>query len=105
AEVDANWEAIKAEERGGASALASVPLAAPALTLAATLQRKAARAGLPDEVVAPERAAAGSSAAAVTASVASVADQPSVEAAGRLLWTVVVMLRELDIDPETALRS
>jgi len=32
--VSANWETIKAAERGGASALASVPLAAPALTLA-----------------------------------------------------------------------
>ena len=42
ADVNRNWEEIKAAERGGASALASVPMAAPALTLAATLQRKAA---------------------------------------------------------------
>src|SRR6201995_852957 len=42
-EVNRNWEAIKAEERGDKSVLANVPMAAPALTLAATLQRKGSR--------------------------------------------------------------
>jgi XTP/dITP diphosphohydrolase len=50
-EVDANWEKIKAAERGGdASILRGVPMAQPALSLAAQLQRRAARAGVPEEL-------------------------------------------------------
>src|SRR5205823_8175444 len=40
-EVVANWEVIKAEEKGRTSVVEGVPLAMAALTLAATLQRKA----------------------------------------------------------------
>jgi XTP/dITP diphosphohydrolase len=51
-EVMANWDEIKAAERaaaggGRASALDGVPLAQPALALAAALQRRARRAGAP----------------------------------------------------------
>ena len=51
-EVNANWEQIKAAERaekGGAeaSALDGVPMGQPALSLAAQLQRRAARIGAP----------------------------------------------------------
>lgn len=52
-QVKANWDAIKAAERAGengeSSTVDGVPLAQPALSLAQTLQKRAARAGLPAE--------------------------------------------------------
>jgi XTP/dITP diphosphohydrolase len=95
-EVVANWDAIKAAERGGVSAVAGVAMSSPALTLAATLQRKAAKLGLPVDDVAPDIAAA--LAAALT-------EAPSLEAAGAVLWTLVDILRAHDLDAETALRA
>ncbi|GIH71891.1 nucleoside triphosphate pyrophosphohydrolase [Sphaerimonospora thailandensis] len=54
AEVSDNWEAIKAAERAAKgeteSALSGVPMAQPALSLAAQLLRRAGRAGAPDEL-------------------------------------------------------
>jgi XTP/dITP diphosphohydrolase len=55
-EVNANWEAIKAAERTAksgeeASALDGVPMGQPALALAAQLQRRAARAGAPEDLM------------------------------------------------------
>jgi XTP/dITP diphosphohydrolase len=94
-EVNANWEAIKTAERGDASPLASVPLAAPALTLAATLQRKAARAGL---------GGAGPT-VSLDAAVAGFAGDPSPESAGDLLWRLVEMMCAVGVDPEDALRQ
>jgi XTP/dITP diphosphohydrolase len=92
--VNRNWERIKADERGDASVVANVPLAAPALTLAATLQRKAAQAG---------------SSVELPGSLADAAkrfdDAPSAAAAGELLWAAVTIMRELDIDAEAALRA
>jgi XTP/dITP diphosphohydrolase len=93
-DVNRNWERIKADERGDASVVANVPLAAPALTLAATLQRKAARAGL--EVERRDSLAAAAK---------RFDDAPSAEAAGELLWAAVTTMRALDIDAEAALRS
>jgi len=51
-DVKRNWDAIKAAERGGQggalpAALGSVPFGQPALSLAAQLQRRAERAGVP----------------------------------------------------------
>jgi XTP/dITP diphosphohydrolase len=93
-EVNANWESIKAAERGDASPLASVPMAAPALTLAATLQRKAERAGVTD----PGTGDVSDTAAAFTAA-------PSERSAGDLLWAVVAAMRAADVDAEGALRG
>ena len=104
-EVVANWDAIKAAERGGASAVAGVPMSAPALTLAATLQRKATKLGLPPETVAPELAAAQTPAAAIAALAAAFEEEPSLETAGALLWTLVDVLRAHDLDAEAALRA
>jgi XTP/dITP diphosphohydrolase len=96
-ELRANWESIKASERGDASVVANVPLAAPALTLAATLQRKAARAGLPNTELAPGES--------VSAAAARFEEAPSPESAGALLWAAVLAMRGLDIDAEAALRA
>jgi XTP/dITP diphosphohydrolase len=92
-EVNANWERIKAAERGGASVLANVPLAAAALTLAATLQRKAARAGIADVDV------------ALPSALADFDQAPSPETAGQLLWSLVDTMRSAGIDAEAALRA
>jgi XTP/dITP diphosphohydrolase len=97
AEVNANWESLKAAERGDASVVASVPLASPALTLAATLQRKAARAG----VSVPSTAAQPT----LTVAAERFNAAPSTESAGELLWAAVTAMRELDIDAEAALRA
>ena len=104
-EVQANWDVIKAEEKAGQSPVDAVPLAMAALSLAATLQRKATKAGLPPDLITPELMAAETPAAAVAAAAASYEAEPSVHAAGALLWTVVAALREDDIDAEAALRS
>jgi XTP/dITP diphosphohydrolase len=104
-EVQANWDVIKAEEKQGRSPVGGVPMAMAALTLAATLQRKAGKAGLATEDIAPELAAAESPGAAIAAAAAAYDDDPTVESAGALLWTVVAALRGSDIDAEAALRG
>jgi XTP/dITP diphosphohydrolase len=91
-EVNRNWEQIKAAERAGTSPVASVPLSAPALTLAAKLQRKAG--------LAPANDLSG-----LTAAVAQFADSASAETAGELLWAAVRVMREHGIDAEAALRA
>jgi XTP/dITP diphosphohydrolase len=95
-DVNTNWEVIKAAERGEASALANVPLAAPALTLAATLQRKAERAGLTIPGDQPE---------SLGFALERFEKSPSPQTAGELLWAAVAVLRGLEIDAEMALRA
>jgi XTP/dITP diphosphohydrolase len=67
-EVKLNWDAIKAAERqakggGPGSALDGVPFGQPALALAAQLQRRAQRAGLPDDLADLGAGAAGANSA------------------------------------------
>ena len=104
-EVEANWDAIKAEEKARTSPVDGVPLAMAALSLAATLQRKAAKGGIPPEVIAPELAAGETAGAALAGVAAAYDDDPGVETAAALLWTVVAALRANDIDAEAALRG
>jgi XTP/dITP diphosphohydrolase len=103
-EVHRNWDEIKkeekrilAEQRGSTgsapadppSALDGVPFGQPALALAAQLQRRAARAGVPGELI---RLDGDGHAAPATA-------------LGRELFTLVAKAREQGIDPEMALRG
>jgi XTP/dITP diphosphohydrolase len=104
-DVVANWDAIKAAEKGRASAVDGVAMSAPALTLAVTLQRKAAKLGVPSDLLAPEVSSAQSAAAAVAALAAAYDDEPGPDTAGALLWSVVAALRAHDVDGETALRA
>lgn len=54
-EVNANWDKIKSAERGDdASIFHGVPMGQPALSLAAKLQRRAAKAGAPEGLFADE---------------------------------------------------
>ncbi|HEX5493540.1 MAG TPA: MazG family protein [Mycobacteriales bacterium] len=59
-ELHANWERIKRAEKGRTSVTEGVPMALPALALAAALQRRAARAGLPDRPPSAGTGAGGS---------------------------------------------
>ncbi len=103
-EVKANWDEIKRKEKadqaersgvpadGNAapSALEGVPFGQPALALAAQLQRRAARAGVPEEL-------------------AWLDDDPDPDQddhdLGRELFRLVAKARELGLDPEMELRA
>ena len=96
-EVKLNWDAIKAAEREAASgspgsALDGVPFGQPALALAAQLQRRAARAGVPAELTAEPDGDSGQQAAA----------------AGKIgaeLFSLVARAAEAGVDPELELRA
>lgn len=88
-DVDAvldNWEALKKEEKGRASVTDGIPAALPALSLAATLQRKAAH---------------------LEAAPVATRGAPALDAegAGELLWVVADFVRRSGVDPEDALRT
>ena len=108
-EVKRNWDEIKREEkraRAGrqgvaageqprASALDGVPFGQPALALAAQLQRRAARAGVPGELA--RLAGDGRPAPAGP-------DDPGEDIGGEL-FRLVARARELGLDPEMELRA
>jgi XTP/dITP diphosphohydrolase len=89
-DVTRNWDAIKAAERatgdGPASALAGVPFGQPALALAAQLQRRAERAGIPPDLAVPGGPDEGSR-------------------LGAELFELVAQAREAGLDPELELRA
>ncbi|HUJ05547.1 MAG TPA: MazG family protein [Streptosporangiaceae bacterium] len=125
-EVKANWDAIKARERaeaqggGPVSALAGVPMSQPALSLAAQLQRRAQRAGVPAalaDLPVGDLPAAGLPAAGLPAAGLPVAGVPvagvpvgdlvgaeSVSAIGGELFALVARARAAGLDPELELR-
>jgi XTP/dITP diphosphohydrolase len=88
-DVEANWERLKAAEKGRTSALDGVPLAQPALALASALLGRTAKAGLNVPVN------------------AAVEEPPAVDedSVGQLLLAVVALARAAGVDPEAALRS
>ena len=103
-EVKRNWDEIKREEKRSLaqrreyppagqddpSALDGVPFGQPALALAAQLQRRAARAGVPEEL------------ARLDGQPEPGPPRPDL---GRELFRLVVRARELGLDPETELRA
>jgi XTP/dITP diphosphohydrolase len=97
-EVKQNWDAIKAAEReakSGApgSVLDGVPFGQPALALAAQLQRRAERAGVPGELAGP-------------GSEAGPADtETSPSEIGAELFALVARARAAGLDPELELRA
>ena len=105
ADVVVNWDVIKAEEKQRTSVTEGVALSQAALTLAATLQRKATKLGLPPTLLSPDVAAAETAGQAVSAAAAVVEERSGVDAVGELLWVVVLLARMHDVDPEAALRG
>jgi XTP/dITP diphosphohydrolase len=126
-EVRRNWDKIKAAERsaagdgaGGGSVLAGVPLAQPALALAAQLQRRAEAAGAPDDVadlpvaevagLGEEQAgsdafgAPSAEAGAGAAGAGGTAGDRAVSELGAELFALVSRARAAGLDPEFELR-
>lgn len=77
-EVNRNWDALKAAEKGRSSVTDGVPLSQPALALAARLQKRGAALGVP---------------------------VPDYEGLGGELWALVARCRDAGVDPEAALRT
>lgn len=102
-EQTADWEQMKAAERGPARTLDGIALGLPALTRAVKLQRRAARVGFDwpstDQVVAK----LVEEAAELTEARDQSPDRAE-EEFGDLLFVVANLARHLKVDPEAALR-
>ena len=99
------WEALKAVERAeltDGSALASIPLAAPALSRAQKIQARAARVGFDWPDAAGARAKVVEELAEVDG---AATDAGRREEIGDLLFAVVNLARKHEIDAEEALRA
>jgi XTP/dITP diphosphohydrolase len=88
-EVAANWEQIKAAEKGRTSAVEGVPMGQPALSLASKLIHRASRHGVPD-LINEE---------------ISIGDEITSESIGELLLRVVALAQRNGLDAEAALRG
>jgi XTP/dITP diphosphohydrolase len=77
-DLEGSWEALKKAEKGRTSVTDGVPLGQPALSLAAKLQKRAARLGVP---------------------------VPDYDGLGGQLWALVARCREAGLDPEAELRA
>ncbi len=96
ADVEANWDAIKAVEQPSRSAADGVPLTLPALALVAKLQSRGTRAKIwsaPDDPAGQVEAAAAAAAA-----------DPSETNVAELLLAAVTLARASGVDAEAALR-
>ncbi len=92
ADVVEQWEDLKRKERGRRSIVESLPVSMPALSYAASVMGRAAKAGVPIDDMAPE-------------SNGGEAPLESESDAGRYLMGVTRRVEEAGHDPETALRS
>ena len=88
-DVEANWEQLKAVEKGRTSAVDGVPMGQPALALASALLGRSAKAGVDVPVTS-------------SVEVPTTVDDESV---GELLLAVVALARSGGVDAETALRA
>jgi XTP/dITP diphosphohydrolase len=100
-EVLVNWDAIKAVEKSRRSVTEGVPLTQAALSLAAKLQKRADRIGVPADLVTAPQAG---TAAAVVADLARSGDTDE-RRIGDLLFAAVALAAAADVDPEAALRG
>ncbi|MGH9007325.1 MAG: MazG family protein [Acidimicrobiales bacterium] len=96
--VVANWEVIKAAEKGRSSVTDGIPTALPALLLAAKLQRKAGAVGLSAPSPEEQRRHLETSVAGLTPAAAPAAF-------GAALYALVGLADALGVDAEDALRS
>lgn len=106
AEVVANWEAIKAQEREpGCGVLDGVPLALPALLRALRMGEKAAGLGLDWPDAAGARAKLDEEIAELDAAVAGRDPAAARHELGDALFALANHARKLGLDPEAALRE
>ncbi len=77
-DLEGSWEALKAAEKGRTSVTEGIPMGQPALTLAAKLQRRGQRAGVP---------------------------AMATQGLSGELWDVVARCVEAGVDPEAELRA
>ncbi len=96
--VMANWEVIKAAEKGRASVTDGIPTALPSLVLAAKMQRKEHAIGLAEPTPEERRDLLGRA-------VAELAANPTSGTVGDVLYALVGVAGELGVDPEEALRT
>ena len=105
------WEAIKAEERASKartatpSLLDDVPVGLPALTRAVKLSKRAARVGFVWPSAAEVLAKLHEEIAELEAEVAAGDVEKAREELGDVLFVCANLARELDVDPEAALRG
>ena len=115
-EIERLWEQIKAQERAERatdanaarpeSALDSVPHAAPALVRSDQLVGRAERAGLgPAPTPARDELATAIAALDLARPTSPPSSSEASDAIGALLWATVRLARQLEIDPEQALRA
>jgi XTP/dITP diphosphohydrolase len=110
-EVKQNWDAIKAAERqaksgGPGSALDGVPFGQPALALAAQLQRRAERAGVPPDLAGLDGGSpADSTGAGGGVGPAESTEGPAPSEIGAALFELVARARAAGLDPELELRA
>jgi nucleoside triphosphate diphosphatase len=105
AQQTADWEALKAAERGPARVLDGVALGLPGLIRAVKLQKRAARVGFDwpstDKVVAK----IAEEAAELVEARDRLTQAEVAEEFGDLLFVMANLARHLDVDPEAALRA
>jgi ATP diphosphatase len=105
AQQTADWEKIKAAERGPAGVLDGVALGLPALTRAVKLQKRAARVGFDwpstDEVLAKMR----EEMAELVEARDSLGAEEVTEEFGDLMFVMANLARHMEVDPEAALRA
>ncbi len=107
-QVKKNWEAIKQQEReskGINSLLEDVPVALPALTRAAKLQKRAATVGFDWSDVTPVIAKLKEEIVELEEALAKNDDENVAEELGDLFFAMVNISRHLRQDPETILRA
>lgn len=96
ADVVRNWESLKAEEKKRAGAFDDVPDALPALLYTSKIQKRAASVGFqPSEEEALGR---------LSTAVAELAQGPTADGFGDVLFWFVALARTRGVDPEGALR-
>lgn len=105
AQQTADWEKIKAAERGPAGVLDGVAVGLPALVRAVKLQKRAARVGFDwpstDEVLAKMR----EEMAELVEARDSLGPDEVVEEFGDLMFVMANLARHMQVDPEAALRA
>jgi tetrapyrrole methylase family protein/MazG family protein/ATP diphosphatase len=105
AEVLANWEVLKAEEKKGRGVLEGVPKALPALLRALRVGEKAARVGFDWPDSAGARAKLNEEISELDEALASGDRDAAERELGDVLFALVSVARKADIDPEAALRG